>query len=415
MVRSGNCSGCGACCQLDDGLSMALDSQGYARPARRESTPAPTAAQDETAVERFRSACPGVRVVAVRTPGAVRHPTMGPALAAWRAWAADDRVRHSGSSGGVLTALAGWLSERGDVAQVVAAAAATEDPRRTVSVRIQSRADALAASGSRYGPVSNAAARTALDPAGAFVGKPCEASAVRALAATGRQDAPLILSFFCAGTPSQRATDDLVHELGMPLGTRVTALRYRGEGWPGRFVARGDDGSEVSASYHESWGEHLGRTVQWRCKICPDGVGESSDISAADLWRTDARGYPQFEESSGVSALLARTERGLRVVHEAVEAGVIVVEPIDLAEVAAVQPLQCKRRETLLGRTMAARLAGRHPPRYHGFGLLRLAMRRPLETLRAARGTYTRVRRSGAAAWGATAAPGDTPAQSPPR
>ena len=394
VVRSGGCSGCGACCQIDGNLTMTLDAQGYARPVRLDDAGSPSTLDDATAVQQFRQSCPGVRVEAVRPPGAVRHPTRGPARATWRAWAADEQVRHSGSSGGVLTALAGWLSERGDTAQVVGAAPSPEDPRRTVSVRIRSRAEALASSGSRYGPVSNASARSALDPAGAFVGKPCEASAVRSLALARGQEPPLILSFFCAGTPSQQATDDLVDELGMPQSAQVTSLRYRGAGWPGRFVARGDDGTEVSASYHESWGLHLGRTVQWRCKICPDGVGESSDISAADLWRTGARGYPQFDESPGVSALLARTERGLRVVAEAVEAGVLVVEPIDLAELAAVQPLQNKRRETLLGRTLAARLAGRRPPRYRGFGLFRLAMRRPSETLRTARGTYARVRRS---------------------
>ncbi|HEY3438992.1 MAG TPA: Coenzyme F420 hydrogenase/dehydrogenase, beta subunit C-terminal domain [Actinotalea sp.] len=394
VVQAGNCSGCGACCQLDAGLTMALDTEGFARPVRTGEDPAPDAA-DRLAVDRFRSTCPGVSVQAARVAGAARHPMMGPALGAWRAWAADETVRHAGSSGGVLTALAGWLSERDDVAQVVGAAADPADPRRTVSVQIRDRAEALAASGSRYGPVGNAAAAGALDPAGAFVGKPCEASALRGLARATGQDAPLILSFFCAGTPSQRATDDLVEELGVPRGAALAGLRYRGNGWPGRFVARTVEGSEVSASYEESWGDHLGRAVQWRCKICPDGVGESSDISAGDLWRTDDRGYPGFEEGAGVSALLARTPRGLRVVEEAIAAGVIVAELLDLDEIAAVQPLQRKRRQTLLGRLVGARLAGRRPPRYRGFGLVRLALARPRETLRTARGTFSRVRSDG--------------------
>ena len=392
VVRSGSCAGYGARCQLDAGVSMTLDAQGYARPVRRAGAPEPTADLDAHAAHRFRSVCPGVQVTAVRAPGALRHPTMGAALDAWRAWATDPEIRYSGSSGGVLTALAGWFADRGDFAQVVAAAPASADPRRTVSVRIQSRAEALAASGSRYGRASNAGAPTALDPRRAFVGKPCEGSAVRALATTGGQAAPLIPSFLCAGTPSQWATDDLVRELRVAHDTRVTALRYRGEGWPGRFSVRAEDGTEVSTSYHESWGEHLGRTVQSPCKICPDGVGESSDIGAADLWRTDDRGYPAFKESAGVSALLARTERGLRVVEQAVRDGVIHVEPIDLADLAAVQPLQRRRRETVLGRTVAARLAGRRAPRYRGFHLLRLALGNPLTTLRTTRGTFSRVR-----------------------
>lgn len=49
-------------------------------------------------------------------------------------------------------------------------------------------------------------------------------------------------------------------------------------------------------SYNESWGNILGKYLQKRCKICPDGIGEFADIVCADAWHGDKSGYPNFEE-----------------------------------------------------------------------------------------------------------------------
>ena len=390
VVAADNCSGCGACTALDPGLEMALDEAGYLRP--RRVAPATGGAP---AVRQFRAVCPGVSVQAARPAGAARHPTMGPVYSAWQAWAADDEIRHLGSSGGTLTALSEWLVRTGEAVRVIAARADPSAPRRTVGVEIVDRAAALAAAGSRYAPVGNAGQAHALDRHGAVVGKPCEISALRALGAPGDTRAPLLLSFFCAGTPSQHATDSLVMELGVAADAPLVSLWYRGHGWPGEFTVRTVDGHQASATYDESWGEHLGPTVQWRCKICPDGVGEHSDITAADFWRIDARGYPDFTEGLGVSALIARTARGHDVVRRAIEAGVIVASRMDLADLARVQPLQRNRRQLLLGRLAGAVVGGARIPRYRGFGLVRFSVRRPRDTIRTARGTLRRVRAHG--------------------
>jgi len=383
VVREGNCSGCGACTQLDAGLAMRLDAEGFSRPVRvAQSTASPDAAA------RFDSSCPGMVMRAVNPPGSTRHPTMGPVIQAWEAWATDDEQRFTGSSGGTLTALAAWLRSTGEAVSVVGAQAEPENPRRTVSVSIMSREEALAAAGSRYGPVSNAAHPDALSASCAVVGKPCESSALRALAGAG--DAPLLLSFFCAGTPSQNATDELVEELGVRPGASLKSLWYRGHGWPGAFTVTTDDGQTATSSYDDSWGKHLGRAVQWRCRICPDGVGESSDVTAADLWTTDERGYPDFADGAGVSALIARTPRGLDLVRRAVAAGVITATPIDIDRLARIQPLQRQRRTTLAGRLAGIRLAGGRVPSFPGFGLTRLALTQLRESYRAAKSGYRR-------------------------
>lgn len=384
VVASGNCSGCGLCTLLDSGLQMRTSDDGYNRPTRvgpENSVP--------DAVRRFDAACPGVRVAAQAPAGSHRHPTMGPIIQVWSAWASDPQIRHAGSSGGTLTALATWLSDTGEASRIVGARAARDDPRRTVSVTITTRENALASAGSRYAPASNCAVAGAPGQ-GAFIGKPCEVSALRAdTAATG---SPLLLSFYCAGTPSQHATNALAERLGVGPDEPIRDLWYRGRGWPGSFTVERPDGTTVATSYEQSWGEHLGRAVQWRCKICPDGVGESSDITAADLWQADERGFPDFTEGAGVSALIARTERGLDVITRAIAAGILVATPIQINDLAAVQPYQRQRRQTLLGRLAGTVAAGGVIPRFSGFGLARLALPRLRESLRVARGTYRRRR-----------------------
>lgn len=401
VVASGACSGCGACTLLDPGLEMRLDERGDLRPAPRsapateDSAPEGSAATDPALAQRFRDSCPGVSVHAVIPTVGRRHPTMGPYIRVWKAWATDPVIRFQGSSGGALTAIAAWLLETGESARMVGARADASEPRRTVSVSILSREQAIAAAGSRYAPTASAGRREALLPGTVMVGKPCEVGAIRALTRDGEAaegGGPVLLSFFCAGTPSQHATDALAADLGAPATAPLRDLWYRGRGWPGRFTIEHPDGTTADASYDDSWGSALGPAVQWRCKICADGVGESADITAADFWRSDERGYPVFAEGAGRSALIARTERGYDIVLRAVEAGVISVSPIEIDELASVQPLQTTRRSTLAGRLLGARLAGLRVPRFHGFGLVSLAIPRLRETLRVARGSLRRAR-----------------------
>ncbi len=387
VVSNGNCSGCGACCLLDPHLAMALDADGYLRPVRSAGGEAASSGR----VEEFEQMCPGRLVRSPRPDGASRHPQLGSYLESWAVRAVDPDARYRGASGGVLTALSGWLTSSGRASTVIGAGQAT-DPRKTVSVEITDRETALASAGSRYAPVATASHRLALEPGAAVIAKPCEASALRRMSETrSMAEPPILLSFFCAGTPSQRATDDLVRDLSEGDKAPVTSVRYRGCGWPGDFTVTTAAG-EHTMDYRTSWGDRLGPTMQWRCKICPDGVGESADLSVCDYWDVDERGYPLFEEANGRSGLLVRTERGRALLREALEEGVLVGERLAADRIADVQPGQTGRRRTLLGRLIGTRLAGVKVPAYQGFPLLRLAVENAEASLRTVRGARRRAR-----------------------
>lgn len=188
---------------------------------------------------------------------------------------------------------------------------------------------------------------------------------------------PVVLSFFCAGVPSQAGAEHVLDALGTDL-SETERFRFRGMGWPGRATATRADGSETSMTYHESWGKILSRHVQHRCKLCPDGTGAQADIVCADAWESDENGYPLFEEKDGVSLVMGRTEWGAKLIGEARAAGAIETGPFDMEDLAAIQPGQRERRRALLARLWGQRLAGRPVPRYRGLQLLAAARQNPL-------------------------------------
>ena len=392
VVENGNCSGCGGCAALTSRVTMQLDARGFLRP--QVATDGDRTRGEQQLTSAFRKVCPGVQVSRPKRPvGGTDDRVLGPYVSIWAAWASDEDIRWHGSSGGVLTALSAYLLERGSAHGVTAAGVDSAAPTRPVTVRLTSRQDAIAAAGSRYAPVANLAGLDLADLPDVVVGKPCEVDAARRLAEiSGHAREPLLLSFFCAGVPSQHATDLLATELGVPVPD-VSALRYRGQGWPGDFVVTAVDGSQHRQPYEIAWGQRLGRDIQDRCKICPDGTGMHADIAVGDLWKSDARGYPVFDSADGVSVAIARTRRGHDLLVQSARDGALVLQPTDAAAVLGVQPSQVRRSTELPGRLAGRRAAGRAVPRYRRFRMIRTALARPRLMVRAARGTRSRTRR----------------------
>lgn len=378
VVDNDNCTGCGGCALISDRITMELSEAGWMRPVVGPETG--DSARRER--DRFRAMCPGVRLSAPIAETGQTHPTFGRFVSAWSGRAISDDVRSSGSSAGVLTAMSSFLVETGRVKKVSAAAESPSAPTRTVPVRITTREEALKASGSRYAPV---AALEGARGAEAIVAKPCEISALRRLDPDAR---PIALSFFCAGTPSQRATETLIENLGVDPSD-VVSLRYRGNGWPGEFTVA-DTRTTAAISYDESWGKHLGRDLQWRCKLCPDGTGEDADIAVGDYWRADERGYPLFDDADGDSVVIARTQRGHDLLLEAAAAGAIAIEPVDLDDVARIQPLQRNRKRTLAVRQLARLVTLKRVPHYSGYHSWMNALQHPKESARTFAGTVKR-------------------------
>src|SRR5262249_9053868 len=147
-----------------------------------------------------------------------------------------------GSSGGATTALALYCIENGDMHGVLHIAARPDVPYLNHTVMSQTRAQLLAATGSRYAPASPCDGLQRIEDAPrpcVFVGKPCDVAAARRAAALRPKlqvNLGVAIASFCAGTPSTKGTLRMIERMGITDVSSVTSVRYRGMGWPGKAV-----------------------------------------------------------------------------------------------------------------------------------------------------------------------------------
>ena len=369
-VQRNLCTGCGACAgAFPAAIRMVDDPVNGRRPVV-----APSAA-GRAAAQKAATLCAGTGADFSNHAGA---DGFGPVLAAWSAHAFDTEIRHRGSSGGAVTALALFALEQGLVQGVAHIAARPDDPRLNAAVISHDRAGLMRGTGSRYAQASPAEALgqiAAGNTAVAFIGKPCDVASVhksKAADPTLAAKLPLTIAIFCAGAPNLVATDRLLDRLAVPKDAMLLDLRYRGHGWPGLMQARYRDAAGVEHDSHgipyaTGWGQILQSERRWRCRICTDHTGAFADISVGDPWHTPPKG----ETDAGRSLVVARTPAGLRLVQAAIAAGVLVaeVQPVDV--IAKAQPNLVAAQGAVWGRRLAMRGFGMAVPADRGLPLLK--------------------------------------------
>lgn len=368
VARGQLCTGCGLCAAITPAITMAMQPPGYARPVQN----GPISPAEDAAIA---AVCPGLVIDETGLPAApVVDPLWGRSHFTGTGHALDPKLRHQASSGGVLSALLVHMLESGMIDFIVQTSADPARPTANRTTASTSAADVFAAAGSRYtasSPLADLETWLARDGRFAFVGKPCDVTALRARARHDpRIDAkvPIMLAFFCAAIPSAAGTGRILDKLGV-APTDVASFRYRGDGWPGYATATRHDGTTARMTYASSWGDILSKEIQFRCKICPDAVGNSADIACADAWDADEKGYPSFAEQDGRSLVIARSPAGLALLDAARNSGAIATEPLEMAAIAAMQPSQARRKREIRARLAAMAVTGRPRPDYRGVNL----------------------------------------------
>jgi len=367
IAKSGLCAGCGACVAVaPEKISMRDSAGGYLRPVQKASL----SDHEENSIANV---CPGLSMTQ-EADGRTDHILWGPYKSVHSGYSTDRALRHHASSGGALSAFVTHLIESGIAKFVLQTGASLHNPLGNEG-RVSSEAsDIFDAAGSRYAPSSPLAdlddALGRAEPF-VFVGKPCDAAALRALARFDPridQFVVCIVTFFCAGVPSLRGAEEIVRTMGADPED-VAAFRYRGDGWPGYARADLKNGDALKMSYHDSWGKILTKHLQSRCKICPDGVGGAADIAFADDWHCDEKGYPLFEEEEGRSLIVARTEKGEELLSVARAVGAITIEPVSVDRIASMQTGQVKRKKLAQSRLAALFILTQSKPDFKGFQL----------------------------------------------
>ncbi len=317
----------------------------------------------------------------------------GRVLEVWEGHAADPEIRFRGSSGGALTAIAAWCLEQGGMHGVLHTAQHPQDAVRNQTRLSRSRAELIAATGSRYSPASVCDSIALVEQAPAacvVIGKPSEMAALsRARRLRPGLDAKVgvTLSFFCAETPSTAGTVALLEKMGVQPET-VADLRYRGFGWPGHFAPtrRGETGPCAQMTYQESWA-FLQSFRPWSVHLWPDGSGELADISCGDPWYEQPDG-----KNPGSSLVVVRTPVGREILRRAMEAGYLQLRRAEPWKLAQSQPNLANKKAAAWGRLLAMKLFNVPVPRFPGASLFRCWSKLPVkDKVKSVFGTARRI------------------------
>jgi coenzyme F420 hydrogenase subunit beta len=400
VVGGGLCTGCGICESMAgrDRVEMQLSAAGQLRPRIH----APLAGEEEAAIL---DVCPGLTALGPGSrpaeSGTTIDPVWGPLRRIRRGWAADPAIRHRSAAGGALTALACFLLDSGRVDAVIHVRASATEPMQTDALVSRTAAEAMSGAQSRYGPAAPLVHVHRLLEEGlrlAVVAKPCDVAAIRNLA---RRDArvatqvPYLLTLFCGGVPTIHTAERIAAYHGL-TSDEVAVFRWRGEGWPGPTHVESHDGRAFDLTYDEAWfdaAKPWRYAVQWRCKICPDAIGELADVSCPDGWVLDGAGRALHDEAPGVNAIVERTAAGSELIDAAAAAGYLQLAPLDRAEFEGMHRDHRNRRFGEPARLAALRLSGADRPRVEGYRLTAMVRRAGPRLLASQlRGTIRRVR-----------------------
>lgn len=320
-------------------------------------------------------------------------PRFGPVLEIWEGHASDPEIRFQGSSGGALTALALYCLEQEKMAGVLHIGQNPSDRVRNHTRLSRTREELLSFAGSRYAPASACDRLDLIEQSSSpcvFIGQPSEVTALRKaqkLKPALQRNTGLVLSFFCAGSPSTQGTLELLKTLGVPADD-LQSMRYRGLGWPGMFstTTTTEPKPKEHQTYQESWA-FLQAFRPYATHIQPDGSGEHADISCGDPWYKEViKGEP------GSSLIVVRTEQGRKIIQGAMNAGYLSLSPAEPWKLTKSQENLTGKRRTIWGRRIAFKILGLPVTKLTGLPLFRLWLELPIrDKIKSIFGTIARI------------------------
>ena len=321
VVNSGLCIGCGTCegvCSIE-AIKMKINNKGFYIPHIDE--------QKCIGCGLCIKVCPGLGINFEKTylkkfNKLPEDEYLGNIINTYIGYSTDKNIRYNSSSGGVVTALAIYAIKKGIVDSVIVTK--LEEGKLPQAIITNDPKEILNSTGSKYAPVPvNVLLKQIIQERDEkkylFIGLPCHIHGI--LKAEEyfpklKEKIYLKIGLFCGGTPSFVGSDFILWLYGINEDIR-NILKYRGEGWPGVFVAKTDDDNHKKISllkYYEYLGAYY---INPRCRLCIDHTAEFADISVGDPW------LPDFKDSMGSTIITSMTERGEDLLQNAKKDSII--------------------------------------------------------------------------------------------
>ncbi len=288
---------------------------------------------------------------------------VGNFLSIYMGHAGDQTVRHSSSSGGLVTALLIFALEEKFIDGALVTRMSADDPLRPEPFIARTPEEVVLAARSKYCPVpANIALNRIAAEKGRFavVGLPCHIHGIRKAEAKCpelKDKIVLHLGLLCSHEDSFLMTRFILRSLGVSHQS-VQKIDYRGEGWPGSMSIVLSDGGRIRLPYlkYAVWHQSDMFTPS-RCLTCCDTLNKLADVSFGDPW------LPGFHDEAGVSIAVARTAEGNDLLRRAASGGYIHLSELPADKIAQWRPSAFRIRRAAAAMSLR-RISGRAVPSY---------------------------------------------------
>jgi len=282
------------------------------------------------------------------------------------AWARDKDIRWKAASGGIATALAKFLLNSGQADKIIVVTKGNSGGCLDFKGTVISHEDNLhKAMGSKYCSVPLCAALKKIprNDRIAVFGLPCHIHGIRKAQLEdklfGKLDM-ILIGIFCGGTKGRESTEWIIKKRGLDF-SKLIEINYRGNGWPGQMVARFLDGNKLIIPYPEYADFQFSGFRPWRCELCSDGLAELADLSIGDAWVKEITS----KNSQGVSMVISRSQKGEKLLKDAISAKAIECKSSDDADAIRSQyRMLLRKKNEIVGSIMLAKMIGRGIPNY---------------------------------------------------
>jgi coenzyme F420 hydrogenase subunit beta len=330
VIEEGLCTRCGTCVGICSSQAIEFyDPLGECIPRLKKSSNCDN--------EWIYYACPGKYVsfpelnnfVFGRQP---QNKMLGNFQKLYVGYAVDPVIRHSGASGGIISATLIYLLETHRIDGAIVLGTSETEPWQSEPKIVDTREKIIEAAQSKYtiAPLNTVLSQLKdIDGRLAYVGLPCQVHSIRKLQMRNfspTRKIKYIIGSFCGNTLHFSSVISFLKNYGIYNYHEVVSLKYRAGDWPGKMEVVLKNG--LTLGLEKFYANYLiPFHILKRCLLCTDLTNEFADISGGDAWA------PNYEEQGeGFSLIVGRTLSGGNLIRSMVAEGVLNVKEINEEE-----------------------------------------------------------------------------------